>query len=313
VAGYPQPFEDPTTSWATVNAITGRCQGMHDDDAHMLRGVAGRLNQAIGAEVKAAAARHPDRTWVFADVSIPFAGHGLCSDEGDQWINGLTSGLGAGDFRLLRSFHPTQAGHTDGYANFITTNKVVKQWRPAVLNDGIRGVDLLNASLPSGSCGSEAFGWPHESPITLVNGQGESLTAAGEFGGASITDAQVVGYADFNVDGATDALMSVSCFGSPIDMCCAGRASLLTFGLPVTVGQTGHVSIIGSPILGGNSGGADRKIWEISLEGTDVVTKEAIIYPEQYTDTEVGHPVDADLRVVYRYGGGRWTEVSRRP
>lgn len=178
VAGYPQIFEDPTTSWATVNAVTGRCQGMHDDDADMLRGVAGRLNQAIGAEVKAAAARHPDRTWAFVDVSIPFAGHGLCSDEGDQWINGLTSGAGAGDFRLIRSFHPTQAGHTDGYAQFIVANKAVKEWRPQqgapeeALRTAAAGPtwdQIKNASIPA-MCSHP--------PTTLVDGKDVTVGAS---------------------------------------------------------------------------------------------------------------------------------------
>jgi hypothetical protein len=121
VAGYPQLFEDPDGSWAEVNAVTRRCQGVRMDDARMLRGLTARVNQAIGAEVKAAGERHPDRTWVFADVSFTFTGHGLCSDHGDQWINGLTSGLIGGDFRLARSFHPTQEGH-NAYADFIAGN-----------------------------------------------------------------------------------------------------------------------------------------------------------------------------------------------
>lgn len=129
VTGYPQIFEDPTTSWLQANAFTRRCHGMHFDDADMFRGLTGRFNQAIGAAVKEAAQSHPNRTWVFADVSLPFDGHGLCSDRDVPWLNGFTTGLGGGDFRIQRSYHPNQRGH-DGYAAFISGFDQVEEWQP---------------------------------------------------------------------------------------------------------------------------------------------------------------------------------------
>lgn len=168
VAGYPQLFEDPATSWAKVNALTRRCQGVHYDDAEMLRGIAGRLNQAIGAEVKAAATRHPDRTWVFADVSVRFADHGLCSKEAAQWINGLTSGLGAVDFRLQRSFHPTQKGHTDGYANFIAQNKKVREWRPVGAPAVSVTGEMVDCTIDCQITGRVDFEHPQWGPSSLV-------------------------------------------------------------------------------------------------------------------------------------------------
>lgn len=152
VTGYPQLFEDPTTSWLQANALTRRCHGMHFDDADMIRGLAGRLNQAIGAEVKEAAKRHPERTWVFADVSFPFDGHGLCSDRAESWINGITTGLldgdgiFDGDFRYKRSFHPTQEGHTEGYAGFISGFRQVEEWSAAIADPLVAPFDPVSAS-----------------------------------------------------------------------------------------------------------------------------------------------------------------------
>lgn len=181
---------------------------------------------------------------------------------------------------------------------------------PAAINDGPTGtdassVDLLNATLPSGTCGDGSTGWPHD-PIPLVNGEGESVDASGGFGGASITDTTVLGYADFDQDGSDDALLSLSCFGSPIAMCCAGRASILTFAVPVTVGADGSVQLIGGAITGGYSNEAMREIREISLTGTTVVTTELIVYPEQYAEADVGHPPFDPVTVSYDFDGSRW-------
>ncbi|HEV2071314.1 MAG TPA: hypothetical protein VGR26_16105 [Acidimicrobiales bacterium] len=156
VTGYPQLFEDPTTSWLPANALTRRCHGMHFDDADMIRGLAGRLNQAIGAEVEEAAKRHPERTWVFADVSFPFDGHGLCSDRAESWINGITTGLLEGDFRYKRSFHPTQDGHTKGYAGFIAGFREVEEWRPRPSGASPLGEQIL-ASTPVTVAGVSPF------------------------------------------------------------------------------------------------------------------------------------------------------------
>ena len=39
----------------------------------------------------------------------PNGRHALCS--GDPWLNGITTGVSAGDVRIDRSFHPKQLGH----------------------------------------------------------------------------------------------------------------------------------------------------------------------------------------------------------
>lgn len=131
VAGYPQLFEDPATSWNPEATATGRCHGIQRDDADMLRGVQARFNDVLAQQVRAASERHPERSWVFADVSTRFHGKGLCSRERDEWLNGLTSGWTGGTHRLARSFHPNQNGHTFGYAHAISRMKVVNDWRPS--------------------------------------------------------------------------------------------------------------------------------------------------------------------------------------
>lgn len=302
VAGYPQ-FVAATKNWALINKLTGRCQGIAKGDADMLRGVAGRLNQAIGHEVDLARDRHPDRTWVFADVAAHFATHELCSNDGDQWINGLTTGLSHGDFRYQRSFHPTQTGH-DKYAQLITNKDEVRKWTP--MAGSVRSMDFRNAVLPANACFDGSGDWGGHGPITLTDGTGDSIGPDGDFGGVSVVSSAVAGFADFDSDGTEDVLLAVDCSGTPIDLCCAGRASIMKVALPLSVGA-GGLAIIGRPIYGGVSGhdGA-RNIDELRLSGNDIVTDEFVIYPEQYTAAELGHPPDAPVRVTHRLHGGAW-------
>jgi hypothetical protein len=125
----------------------------------------------------------------------------------------------------------------------------------------------------------------------------------GSFGGASITDAKVIGYADLNGDAILDAVLGITCFGSPIDMCCAGRASILTYALPVTPSPTGSVEVLGSPI----EGGPERKISTIRMSGRRVVTHECVIYPETLTKAELGYPPDAEVVSTYTWHEAQWS------
>lgn len=314
VAGYPHLVEEVAWWDGWRRNVIGNCEGVHDYDVGMLRSVTGYLNEQIARAVTAAdqAHRSDGVRFHFVDISRdpyeysenPRDRHALCSR--DPWLNGQTTGMTSGDWwQTHRSFHPLQAGHTN------TARVVADQMSGSVtFDDAPVGTDastvaLVNATMPSGTCGNETLGWPHD-PIPLVNGDGESVNASGGFGGASITGATVIGYADFNADGTTDALMSVDCFGSPIDNCCAGRASLLTFALPVTISDSGTVELIGTPITGGASNGAQRQITEISLDGTTVITTESIIYPEQYTEAEIGQSPSQPLTVSYEFDGTQW-------
>lgn len=315
VVGYPHLVEE-TGRWDRWRRnLIGNCEGIHDYDVATLRSVTGYLNEQIAHAVDAADQAHRGEgvRFHFLDISRdpyeysdnPRDRHGLCSR--DPWLNGITPGITSGDFweQSRRSFHPKQDGHTNTARVLAAYTRANIAFDDAPQRFDASSVDLVNATMPSGTCGNETLGWPHD-PIPLVNGEGESVNSAGDFGGAAITGASVIGYADFDADGTTDALMSVDCFGSPIDMCCAGRASLLTFALPVTIGDGGSVELIGAPITGGDSNGAQRQISEISLDGTTVVTTEGIIYPEQYTEAQVGYPPGQILTVTYQFDGSQW-------
>jgi hypothetical protein len=165
----------------------------------------------------------------------------------------------------------------------------------------IFSLDLLNATLPVGSCGNESGGWKHGSPITLVNGAGSAFTATGAFDGASVDSARVVGYADFDADGTTDALMSITCFGSLPEQCCAGRSSRATFALPLRLGHDGKLGIIGGPIFGG----PDRELTTAWIDRNTIVTVEYDVYPELDPNSPTCRP-DELILVRYRLEGGSW-------
>ena len=172
----------------------------------------------------------------------------------------------------------------------------------------IRKVDLLNATLPVGTCGDDEAGWGHGSPISLQDGNGSARQRDGDFDGASVGEARVVGYADLDGDGTDDGLMSVRCFGSLPENCCAGRASLLTFALPLGTGDPNRLELVGAPIMGG----AHRRIDTIVIDGVTVVTTERVIYPEGLTEAELGYPPDVTVTATYKFMGGRWATVSER-
>lgn len=129
VVGYPELIEDPQF-WPSINRLVRTCQGIHRDDALMLRGVAGLLNQTIGSAVETVNREGPNGVqFTFVDINSgggaidradsrlyePSTGsrHALCASE--PWLNGvLTTGVSGGDvdWDFSRSFHPTQYGHT---------------------------------------------------------------------------------------------------------------------------------------------------------------------------------------------------------
>ena len=115
VLGYPQIVED-LGRWPSVNRYYWQsCQRIRNKDVAMLRSATGYLNEQIGRAVLAADERHPDMHFHFLDVSQVYESdegrHALCSP--DPWLNGVTVSGRSGDFRLLRSFHPTQAGYSE--------------------------------------------------------------------------------------------------------------------------------------------------------------------------------------------------------
>lgn len=123
VVGYPAMFEDPDM-WSGGAQAGDVCQMVRRTDAHMLRGVAGLLNQTIGNAVRIVNDEKPNGvTLSFVDVNTgneavahdnlnlyePNRGprHNLCSGASkDQWLNGVTP-----RYLFKGSFHPTQDGH----------------------------------------------------------------------------------------------------------------------------------------------------------------------------------------------------------
>lgn len=115
VAGYPQLFEDPD-KWVWTAKFTPVCDGLWMGDFPMLRKVDSELNNAIEQAVSDA-----DKRWAARGVRFTYADlehevyetskgrHARCT--GEPWLNGLTTGFSSGDFRLMRSFHPTRKGH----------------------------------------------------------------------------------------------------------------------------------------------------------------------------------------------------------
>lgn len=141
VIGYPALIEDPQF-WPLVNQATGLCQGIRKRDALMLRGVAGYLNQTIGAAVEDVNAEAiNDVRFTFVDINTANGDvdpnnehlyepssrdrHNLCAAE--PWLNGITTGVFGGDFRYLRSFHPTQEGH-NAVGALITSHLKTLTW-----------------------------------------------------------------------------------------------------------------------------------------------------------------------------------------
>jgi lysophospholipase L1-like esterase len=118
VAGYPHLIEE-YTRWSDWQGTVGACHGIQSYDVGMLRSATGYLNQQIALAVADADQRHQGDgvRFHFLDISQdpyewsddPGSRHGLCSQ--DPWLNGQTTSVESGDFRILRSFHPTQTGH----------------------------------------------------------------------------------------------------------------------------------------------------------------------------------------------------------
>lgn len=115
VAGYPQFVEevDLRSAWPKF----GPCDWIWGHDVDMLRTATAHLNDAIRKAVRDAGARWAEEqvTFTYADFANEVyetkkeGRHPTCT--GDPWINGLSTGVTAGDIQLERSFHPNRDGH----------------------------------------------------------------------------------------------------------------------------------------------------------------------------------------------------------
>lgn len=160
--GYPQIFSHPD-SWPLYNRVTRRCQLMHRDDVHIIRGLLPRLNEIIEDEVDLAERLHPDRQWVYVDVVPTFDDNGLCSPNGRQWLNGFPMLP-----RIQQSYHPTQEGQ-DAYNGVVIADGEVDSWiaaygavtSPTISPPQSNGSSLSNTSIVidvSSSMGEDAGG-----------------------------------------------------------------------------------------------------------------------------------------------------------
>ena len=116
VAGYPQIIEEVNRWPDWRKNVLLSCEGVLAKDVPMLRSAADYLNEKIQQAVEDAGKLWASRgvSFTYADLEnnvyeSPNGRHALCS--GDPWLNGITTGVSAGDVRIDRSFHPKQLGH----------------------------------------------------------------------------------------------------------------------------------------------------------------------------------------------------------
>jgi lysophospholipase L1-like esterase len=96
VLGYPNLTVDPSRWQRRL------CQGIGSEDAALLRRVATALDEHVAEAVARVDA-------VYVPLIDTFDGHELCASR-DEWINGLTLGIGNRTLRLTSAFHPNAAG-----------------------------------------------------------------------------------------------------------------------------------------------------------------------------------------------------------
>ena len=173
-------------------------------------------------------------------------------------------------------------------------------------------------TFPAGTCGNGSRGWSQTAPITVRDGDGEAITASGEFGGASIRDAKLVGWVDPAGTGTHDAVVSFICFGSTFAMCCAGRSSMMEFirvfdfADPQAPRPIGETIMPGESPIRGKSYGEARRIDQIRVDGSTIITEETLIYADTSGATAaLDHAPDATIEVTHRYTDGRWVSTER--
>lgn len=182
-----------------------------------------------------------------------------------------------------------------------------------VTEDTVRGM-----TFPAGACGDSSFGWHNTVPITVRDGEGEARDSSGEFAGASITDPKLVGWLDANGDGTEDAVVAFTCFGSPFDMCCAGRTSMMEFvgvfdfSRPTPPNPVGATIMPGISPVRGQSYGESRRIDQVRIDGSAVITEEKLVYPDTSGATaDLGYSPYATIEVTHRFTDGQWVSTER--
>ncbi|QKE83932.1 SGNH/GDSL hydrolase family protein [Arthrobacter sp. NEB 688] len=95
VLGYPKPFAG--------NVSCSQAGGVNTREAGLLDGVSAHLDRVLAARAKAAG-------FTYLDPASTFTGHEVCSATPFVW--GKKTGL-------LDIYHPTKAGHRDGFAPLV--------------------------------------------------------------------------------------------------------------------------------------------------------------------------------------------------
>jgi hypothetical protein len=186
--------------------------------------------------------------------------------------------------------------------------------RPA----GVTDATIQVLTFPVGTCGNSSFGWINTVPITVANGKGEARTASGQFGGASIQDAKLVGWVGLTSGGAEDAVVSFTCFGPKFANCCAGRSSMMTFVRVFDFSNPMLPKSIGDTIVPGESknlrpghSGEGRAITSVRIDGSAIITEEKLIYPDTSgAEADLGYPPDLTIEVTHRFVNGQWVSTE---
>ena len=183
---------------------------------------------------------------------------------------------------------------------------------------GVTEDTVRSMTFPAGACGGSSFGWHNTVPITLKDGDGEARDSSGEFAGASITDPRLVGWLDANGDGTEDAVVAFTCFGSPFDMCCAGRTSMMEFvgvfdfSTPASANPIGATIMPGTSPVRGRTYGESRGIDQVRVDGSTVITEEKLVYPDTSGATaDLGYSPYATIEVTHRFTDGEWVATER--
>lgn len=305
IVGYPRLFADVNEwpGWVKVG-----CQLVLRGDTEKLDRVAEHFNDQLRVAVdRTNRALGSDRVVFVPQLASYRDGHHELCGTGRDWLNGIASDRDTGfAIRKQTSFHPNKAGHAaaaKGLADTVATSFPRPQPTTTTPAQGsITSFDMMNARLPVGTCNSpDGTSWLSNEPIQLMNGSGNNIPgdlADGDSSVVGVMSTSVVGYADLDHDGTTDALLEVECTGSLIETCCAGRASILTVALPVHLNGS-QLALIGTPLWGEPINDADSQITNVDLDGTSIRTTESVIYPES-------DGFFADQQRTYAFDGKVW-------
>ncbi|SJM51403.1 hypothetical protein [Gulosibacter sp. 10] len=164
----------------------------------------------------------------------------------------------------------------------------------------VRAVDVERIVIPPGVCGDGSFGWDQQEPIALADGEGEAFDE--DLNGASVFGIEPVGYFDFTGDGLEDIVVTITCSGSPAEMCCAGIGSIMTFIAVLDVSRDqDSPEQVGGTITSATIDSAPYLIdGDVELSGAAILSSQSPAYPD-----------DQDMPAITvrnEFVDGEWTE-----